>query len=481
MAPAGSAAAADREPPDSARARGCADRPDAVAVREFDPAGWAASAGLGKVRKPARSEGLRAPAAAAPGARGDVGAAGGRHRVAHRAAGRDRAADARPAAVRKIGTRRVDSRAAPSAGVGPEAGRPGAGRVPPRGGRRTADPGAAYRAGRRDADSRVVTGAGRQGAGSGALRQVARRTADSVAGRGRDCGRRARGYGCRAREGAVDSRHTDPPPGAGPARPGAGRRVLAAVPDRPAARSGAAAVAARGRIRGRYRAGCRSSPAPIREPETPAPTVHWGPAGRVDRRAVYRAVADERRIHRRSSCLLYRPDPRLPVVPCVVPNTSPPLLRATNCTVRAAGRIRPRTGVPDGPGAPMRAPLQSSMGRPCRSSPQVGPRTSDPGHREPGLHPLPAVCRAVTGFPRFVAHLELGVAGFAPPGPAQPDHPPPDPRVHALVGRIAFAVGALPQAAAGAQGQQRRGAGGRVYGSNGGADIYVRPAQRKTG
>ncbi len=315
----GWAAAADRELPGSARVRGVADRPGAVAARGLDSAEPAASAGPGKVRTAARREYYRARAAVAAGAWADrdARAAGDRRRVVHRVGDRGPAADARWA-VQAAGTPKAGSRAAPP-GVVPRAARAGADRAAPRAAPRTADPAGAYRGGRRDADSRAVPGVVRRDAG--AVRQVARRTAGSVV-------VRARGYGCRAR-GDACSRHSDPPPDVGPARgPGAGQAGRAGAPDRPAARAGAAAVAAPGRIRGRYHAGGRSSPAPIREMEAPAPTVRWGPAGLVDRRAVYRAAADERRIHRRSSCLLYRPDPRLPVVPCVVPNTSPPSLRA---------------------------------------------------------------------------------------------------------------------------------------------------------
>ena len=299
------------------------------------------------VRKRAHSGERRARAAAVAGA-GAERNAGGRHRVAPRIAGRVPAADARWV-VRAAGMPWGDSRAALRDAV-PKAARTGSGRAV----RRPVVRAAAYRADRQDADSQEAPGAGRQEAG--AVRQAARRTAGFAADR-------APGSGHRARGAAAGSRHTDPPLDAGPDRgPDAGPAGRGGVRDRPAGRAGAAGVAARGRNRGRYRAGGRSSPAPLRETEAPAPTVRWVPAGLVDRRAVYRAAADERRIHRRSSCLLYRPDPRLPVVPCVVPNTSPPLLlRATNCTVRTACRIRPRTRTPDGPEAPVRAPPPSSM------------------------------------------------------------------------------------------------------------------------
>src|SRR5690606_11369721 len=279
-APAGSAVAAGREQhPGSARA-GSAGRPGAVTARVADSAGSAASAGPGKVRKPARPGARRARAAAVAEA-GAERAAGDRHRVAAQVTGRVRAADARWA-VRGAGTPRADSRAVPP-DAAPKAARTGAGRAGSRAAHRTVAPAAAYRAGRRDGDSRAVRGAGRLDAG--VVRQVARRTAGSVV-------VRAPGYGYRARGDAAGSRHTDRPPDAG--RAPAARAGPAGEPVRPVARIGAAAVAVPGRNRDRYRAGGRSSPAPIRETEAPAPTVRWGPAGLVDRRAVYRAAADER-------------------------------------------------------------------------------------------------------------------------------------------------------------------------------------------
>ncbi len=166
---------------------------------------------------------------------------------------------------------------------------------------------------------------------SAVVRRAGLPTVDSRAGRAGDLMRGARacpcrGSGCPVREDCPGSAYTCPHPDGGPgAERVAGRAERDGSQARPVARRGAAVAAAPGTVRGRVpsRAGGRSSPAPIRESGTPAPTERGGPAGLGDRRAVYRAVADERRIHRRSSCLLYRPDPRLPVVTCVVPNTSP--------------------------------------------------------------------------------------------------------------------------------------------------------------
>ncbi len=135
--------------------------------------------------------------------------------------------------------------------------------------------------------------------------------ADSRAARAADSG------ACADPAAAAGWGYSGPPPDAGRDEvpvPAANRAGRTDPPECRSARAGAIAGAAPGtRRRGRGpvpdRRDGRSYPSPSREPEVLAPTVRWGTGGLVDRRVVDRAAADERRIHRRSSCLLYRPDP----------------------------------------------------------------------------------------------------------------------------------------------------------------------------
>lgn len=178
------------------------------------------------------------------------------------------------------------------------------------------------------------------------------------------------------------------------------------------ARAGAAAAAVPGTVRGpgpRCRS-YRSFPSPARKPGTSAPRARWGPAGLVDRRAVDRAaVADERRIHRRSSCLLYRPEPRLPVVPCVESNTWCRPDRPRNCSLRFPCRSRPRTGPrtdPDGRcvhfsifhGTRARVTLPWSPGGVRRS--RTGDARPVPAVAPPGGWPPALCCSAGTWYLR---------------------------------------------------------------------------------
>lgn len=294
----------------------------------------------------------------------------------------------------------------------------------------------------------------------------------------RSAGRRVRGapVGARMPVGAAPRAHNGSPRD-GRRSPGPGGWVVVpvgcVVPEAGVRRAegSSSAVAARVHARCRRRLLCRyhrgtrcsahrSYPVP-RAAAVRVPTVPEGPGGQEHRRDVGQVVADERKNHRRSSCLLYRPGPRLTGVRCVAANTSPvrcgarcPVYHVRLCSYARRVPRSPAYRRAMRPAHTFHLPWGITTGHPPLSDrhrsalfttgavlPRAGPRAGCSGRSD--------VFGRAGRFGGRLRGCPVRVAAEPAAGPAVPVDPLSHTRIDTLVGRVRLSVESPPQPASG--------------------------------